>query len=94
MDARLNQTLNLTAGGQGDALAMWKATQARSARNNTRTLEAFRVFKCEHGHMRVPCQYMCVSNGDPEFPLGKRAISIRSGSTYTGTVNEPTTFRT
>ena len=55
MEKVLNQTLNLTKGGQGNSRVMWDALVAESRRKLTKTWPKLKSFYETHGHLRVLC---------------------------------------
>ena len=54
MDRRLQQTLNLTAGGQGDAIKSWQSIAIRSEKRWLTVRSALAAFHDREGHLNVP----------------------------------------
>jgi hypothetical protein len=93
----IKQTFNIVSGGNKNskqcAQDYWDAIEAHKKVGQQRTLRALREFKAANGHMRVKLKYTCLSDGDPKFSLGTRVCAIRTGTTDTGSEEEPTPFR-
>ena len=58
-----------------------------------RVLNALREFVAENGHVNVKKDYKCWSDGQKDFPLGKKLSNIRSSGYGCGTVANPTPYR-
>jgi hypothetical protein len=54
MDKKLNQTLNLTRGGQGDPRAVWDAITARSRKRLLKVWPKFERWYEKNKHLRIP----------------------------------------
>jgi dTDP-4-dehydrorhamnose 3,5-epimerase-like enzyme len=65
----IQQTFNLTLGGQGDPQKMWLGIQASSRKKLKRVWPKFEAYYEKHGHLRVP-------QTDPD--LGRTVNCIRS----------------
>ena len=82
-DAKLEQTLNLTKGGQpGDARARWEAIDARRKRAYTKLKVAMEAYVEAHESALVPREYVDADDG---YPLGKRLQNFRQGAMWRGT---------
>jgi len=73
MDTKLNQTLNLTRGGQGDPRTVWEGMIARSRRRLSKVWPKFKDYYEEHKHLRIP-------RSDPV--LGSVVHNIRSRNDF------------
>lgn len=81
MDAKLEQTLNLTKGGQGDARAWWAGIDARRKRAYTKFQAAMAKYVEEHDSALVPTAYVDEDDG---YPLGVRLNQFRRGGMWKG----------
>ena len=84
MDARLQQTLNLTKGGQGDPAAVWAGIEARRNRALTKFKASMEAYVEEHKSALVPIK--CVD--DDGFRLGAQLNNFRQGRMWKGMSNE------
>ena len=84
MDAKLEQTLNLTRGGQGDARAVWAGIDAMRRRALTRFKAAMEKYVEEHKSALVPTMYV----GDDGYRLGVQLSSFREGHMHEGLPEE------
>jgi len=84
MDAKLEQTLNLTKGGQGDARAVWAGIDARRRRALNRFKAAMEAYVDAHESALVPQEYV----DDDGYPLGVRLHSFRQGQMRKGLPEE------
>ena len=75
IDKKINQTFNLTLGGQGNPKFYWDSMIARSNRKWQKFMEYLKKFKKEYNHYDVPCSYKV-----GEYNLGKTVISVRGGN--------------
>ena len=73
MEERLEQTLNLTSGGQGDPAGKWEAIQALSARRWHEFQRKYQAYFDRKGDGRVPTYH--VEDG---YRLGQAVASIRT----------------
>jgi len=80
MDTKLEQTLNLTEGGRGDAAKRWAGIDAKRRRALTRFKVAMETYVKEFGSALVPRGYV----DDDGYPLGVRLGSFRGGSMRKG----------
>lgn len=83
-DAKLEQTLNLTKGGQGDARAVWEAIDARRRRALTKFKAAMAKYVEEYGSALVPSKHV---DGDG-YPLGRQLAEFRIGQMRKGMPDE------
>ena len=84
MDAKLEQTLNLTKGGQGDARVVWATIDARRRRALTKFKVAMEKYVEEHRSSLVPSAYV----DEDKYPLGLRLCSFRKGALRKGMPEE------
>tara|TARA_Y100000385_G_scaffold118916_1_gene123772 strand:+ start:41 stop:1198 length:1158 start_codon:yes stop_codon:yes gene_type:complete len=85
MDAKLEQTLNLTKGGKwGDARAVWEAIDARRRRALNRFKAAMAKYVAENGSVLVPTAYI----DDDGYRLGRQLSSFRQGQMRKGMPDE------
>ena len=68
MDARLEQTLNLTKGGKGDPAAVWAGIEAKRRRAFTKFKASMEAYVEEHESALVPSTYV----DEDGYKLGKR----------------------
>ena len=85
MDAKLQQTLNLTKGGNGDALAWWAGIEARRRLAFTKFKVAMEAYVEEHDSALVPQAYVDEEDG---YPLGMRLSDFRQGRMWKGMSDE------
>jgi hypothetical protein len=84
MDARLEQTLNLTKGGKGDPAAWWAGIEAWRRRALTKFKAAMEAYVEEHGSALVPFKHV----DDDGYRLGMRLSNFRSGQMRKGMTDE------
>jgi len=85
MDAKLDQTLNLTKGGQwGDAATRWAGIDAKRRRAFTKFKAAMERYVAEHNSALVSCKYVDADG----YPLGVRVSDFRKGSLRKGMPEE------
>ena len=84
MDAKLEQTLNLTKGGQGDARAVWAGIDAHRQRAFNRFKAAMQAYVKEYESSLVPQEYVAANN----YPLGVALSNFRQGKMRKGMPEE------
>lgn len=84
MDAKLQQTLNLTKGGQGDPAVVWAGIEARRRRALAKFKAAMEAYVAEHGSALVPKAYV----DDDGYRLGAQLNKFRQGRMRKGMSNE------
>jgi hypothetical protein len=85
MDARLQQTLNLTKGGQwGDPRARWEAIDAKRRRSLTKFQAAMEAYVAEHKSALVPNRHV----DDDGYKLGMQLHNFRRGQMRKGMSDE------
>jgi len=80
MDAKLQQTLNLTKGGKGDPAAVWAGIEAKRHRALTKFKAAMEAYVAEHGSSLVPQAYV----DEDGYRLGIRLNGFRRGQMRKG----------
>ena len=84
MDAGLEQTLNLTKGGQGDPAAVWAGIECRRRRVLTKFKAAMEAYVEEYGSALVPLTYV----DEDGYKLGSQSASFRRGHLRKGMSDE------
>jgi len=84
MDAKLEQTLNLTKGGQGDARAVWAGIDAMRRRALNRFKAAMEAYVEKHESALVPREYVDADG----YPLGEQLHHFRQGQMRNGLPEE------
>ena len=74
MEEKLEQTLNLTSGGQGDPAKRWETIQAVSARRWHEFQRQYQAYFDREGHGRVPTDHV-----EGNYTLGFTVRNIRMG---------------
>tara|TARA_B110000444_G_scaffold219010_1_gene218876 strand:+ start:672 stop:1907 length:1236 start_codon:yes stop_codon:yes gene_type:complete len=80
MDTKLQQTLNLTKGGQGDAAVRWAGIESRRRRALNQFKAAMEKYVDEFHSSLVPRAYV----DEDKYPLGKRLTRFRQGEMRKG----------
>jgi len=80
MDVRLNQTLNLTTGGKGDAATYWAAIEARRQKFVNKFKAAMEAYVSEYKSTLVPQAFV----NEDGYRLGQALTSFRQGSMRIG----------
>jgi hypothetical protein len=81
MDKSLKQTLNLTAGGQGNPLKRWKAILAKTRKQLNKVWPAFKQFYDREKHLRIPFKHAETVDG-VKINLGQIVHNIRSDNCF------------
>ena len=84
MDTKLEQTLNLTEGGQGDARARWTAIDARRRRALNKFKSAMETYVAENGSALVPQAFISKDG----YKLGAALGGFRCGQMWKGRPEE------
>ena len=84
MDEKLEQTLNLTEGGQGDATVRWASIDASRRRALNKFKTAMEAYVEEYESSLVPSSYV----NEEKYKLGLQLLSFRRGTMRRGMPEE------